>query len=99
SLARICGFNEMFFYRCCAFFNTIVQVADQKSPDNLAVNQHKSHIIDYVTALIRGWESDPERFTVKFALLVDGAAVTAVREEILTAAVHAQKISEQPLYR
>jgi AcrR family transcriptional regulator len=81
-------------FRGCAFINTIVETADPDSPAHRAADHHKKRVIAYLTGLLA--DSGVERaedVARQFALLIDGALVTAMREGRPDAADRAKAIA------
>jgi AcrR family transcriptional regulator len=82
-------------FRGCAFINTMVESADPGSAAHRVAAEHKERVIAYLerllaTAQIR--ESAP--LARQFALLMDGAIVTALRERTTTPAIRARAMAE-----
>ncbi|WP_433197432.1 TetR/AcrR family transcriptional regulator [Nocardia sp. CA-107356] len=85
-------------FRGCAFINTMVEVADPDSAAHHAADRHKRRVIDYLTELLTAaGRSDAQELAAEFALLVDGAIVTAVREGSPAAAARARTIAHHLL--
>jgi len=85
-------------FRGCAFINTMVEVADVRSPAHRAADRHKRRVVDYLTKLLAAaGRSDAPALAVEFALLVDGAIVTAVREGTPAAADRARNMARRLL--
>lgn len=68
-------------FRGCAFINTIVETADAGSAAHRAADEHKRAMTAYLEGLLAdaGW-SEAESLAEQQLLLMDGATVTAVRE-------------------
>jgi AcrR family transcriptional regulator len=85
-------------FRGCAFINTIIEVADPASAAHHAADRHKRRVIEYLTQLLRdAGRSDAQDLAGQFALLIDGAVVTAVRENAPDAAWRARAIAARLL--
>jgi AcrR family transcriptional regulator len=85
-------------FRGCAFINTIVEAADATSPAHRAADRHKRRVIAYLTELLAAaGQPDPEGLARQFALLIDGALVTAVRESSPDAAARAGEVAARLL--
>lgn len=68
-------------FRGCAFINTMVEAADPDSPAHRVAAEHKERVVGYVAGLLRtAGRPDPEGLARQFAMLMDGAIVTALRE-------------------
>jgi AcrR family transcriptional regulator len=78
-------------FRGCAFINTMIETADPESPAFQAAAEHKTHVIAYLDNLLtEAGRPDHRTLARQFALLVDGAIVTAVRERTTDAATMAK---------
>ncbi|WP_406235182.1 TetR/AcrR family transcriptional regulator [Nocardia sp. NBC_01009] len=85
-------------FRGCAFINTMVEVADPTAAAHQAADRHKRRVIDYLTELLTAaGRSDAPELAAEFALLVDGAIVTSVREASPAAAHRARAIAARLL--
>ncbi|WP_433626504.1 TetR/AcrR family transcriptional regulator [Nocardia sp. CA-120079] len=85
-------------FRGCAFINTMVEVADPDSAAHHAADRHKRSVIDYLAELLAAaGRSDAPELAAEFALLVDGAIVTSVREATPAAADRARAIAQRLL--
>ncbi|MFC4127879.1 TetR/AcrR family transcriptional regulator [Nocardia rhizosphaerae] len=85
-------------FRGCAFINTMVEVADPDSPAHRVADRHKRRVIEYLAELLAAaGRSDAEELAVEFALLIDGAIVTALREASPAAAARAGRIAARLL--
>ncbi|MEV2224852.1 TetR/AcrR family transcriptional regulator [Nocardia vinacea] len=85
-------------FRGCAFINTMVEVADPSSAAHQAADRHKRRVIDYLGEILTAaGRSDAEELATEFALLVDGAIVTSVREATPAAADRARVIAQRLL--
>ncbi|MEU2257325.1 TetR/AcrR family transcriptional regulator [Nocardia xishanensis] len=81
-------------FRGCAFINTMIEVADRDSAAHRVADRHKRRVIEYLGELLTAaGRSDAEELAGEFALLVDGAIVTAVREGTPDAARRAGAIA------
>jgi AcrR family transcriptional regulator len=82
-------------FRGCAFINTMVEEADQTSAAHLVAAEHKEKVIAYLDGLLAaGGYREHEQLARQFALLGDGAIVTALREGTTDAAVRARAVAE-----
>lgn len=87
-------------FRGCAFINTMVEVADPTSAAHRVADRHKRHVIDYLNEILTdAGRSDARELASAFALLIDGAIVTSVRETTPAAAERAREIARQLLDR
>ncbi|MEV5835671.1 TetR/AcrR family transcriptional regulator [Nocardia sp. NPDC052112] len=85
-------------FRGCAFINTMVEVADPDAAAHHAADRHKRRVIEYLAEILTAaGRSDAEELAAEFALLVDGAIVTAVRENSPAAADRAGVIARRLL--
>ncbi|MEV6063542.1 TetR/AcrR family transcriptional regulator [Nocardia asteroides] len=85
-------------FRGCAFINTMIEVADPTSPAHQVADCHKRRVITYLTELLTAAnQPDPELLAPQLALLIDGAIVTAVRENSPAAANRAATIAARLL--
>ncbi|MEV0029230.1 TetR/AcrR family transcriptional regulator [Nocardia sp. NPDC050793] len=81
-------------FRGCAFINTMIEVADRDSAAHRVADRHKRRVIEYLGELLTAaGRADAEELAGEFALLVDGAIVTAVREGTPDAARRAGTIA------
>ncbi|WP_431966347.1 TetR/AcrR family transcriptional regulator [Nocardia sp. bgisy134] len=81
-------------FRGCAFINTMIEVADRDSAAHRVADRHKRRVIEYLGELLTAaGRADAEELAGEFALLVDGAIVTAVREGTSDAARRAGVIA------
>lgn len=80
-------------FRGCAFINTIVELSNLAHPAAQAARRHK----EQVTAMLEGYLEAAGYTTPTlasdFMLLIDGAIVTALREQAPDAALRAQRIA------
>ncbi|QIS08073.1 TetR/AcrR family transcriptional regulator [Nocardia arthritidis] len=85
-------------FRGCAFINTMVEVADRESAAHRVADRHKQHVAEYLAELLAAaGQPDAATLAKEFALLVDGAIVTALREGTPEAAARARAIAERLL--
>ncbi|PXX71373.1 TetR family transcriptional regulator [Nocardia tenerifensis] len=85
-------------FRGCAFINTMVEVADPTAAAHRVADRHKRHVIEYLTELLTAaGRSDADTLAPAFALLIDGAIVTSVREATPEAARRAGEIARRLL--
>ncbi|WP_405182727.1 TetR/AcrR family transcriptional regulator [Nocardia sp. NBC_01377] len=85
-------------FRGCAFINTMIEMADPDSPAHRVADMHKRRVIDYLAELLQdAGRPDAAELAAEFALLVDGAIVTAVRESSPAAAARARAIAARLL--
>ncbi|MGV9611779.1 TetR/AcrR family transcriptional regulator [Nocardia xishanensis] len=85
-------------FRGCAFINTMIEVADRDSAAHRVADRHKRRVIEYLGELLTAaGRSDADELASEFALLVDGAIVTAVREGTPDAAERARAIARRLL--
>jgi AcrR family transcriptional regulator len=81
-------------FRGCAFINTMVESADPDSSAHRVAAQHKAEVAAYVeTLLTDAGVSEPAALAPQFALLMDGALVTALRERTPDAAFRARAVA------
>ncbi|MEV0296608.1 TetR family transcriptional regulator [Nocardia sp. NPDC050710] len=81
-------------FRGCAFINTMIEVADPRSAAHQVADRHKRRVIAYLAELLEAaGHTDAAELAAEFALLVDGAIVTAVREASPAAAERARAIA------
>ncbi|MFJ7909202.1 TetR/AcrR family transcriptional regulator [Kitasatospora sp. NPDC096204] len=82
-------------YRGCVAINTMTEIADPASPARRMAALHKTRVIELVEQLMRGADVPrPGERARQFALLMDGAIVTALREGTPDAAWRARGIAE-----
>ncbi|MER7756292.1 TetR/AcrR family transcriptional regulator [Kitasatospora sp. NPDC097643] len=82
-------------YRGCVAINTMTEIADPASPARRMAALHKTRVITLVEQLMRDADvPQPGVRARQFALLMDGAIVTALREGTPDAAVRARSIAE-----
>jgi AcrR family transcriptional regulator len=81
-------------FRGCAFINAMAELGDRDHPGYLAALEHKTRVQDYVRGLLKdsGYR-DTGALAKRFMLLIDGAMVTAYREQSPAAARHAREIA------
>ncbi|MGW5308351.1 TetR/AcrR family transcriptional regulator [Nocardia thailandica] len=81
-------------FRGCAFINTMIEVADPTSAAHQVADRHKRRVIAYLTDLLTAaGHPTPAPTAAELALLIDGAIVTAVRENTPAAAHRAATIA------
>lgn len=81
-------------FRGCAFINTMVETADPDSPAHRVAARHKERVIELLTRILTdAGAPEPAGLAVEFALLVDGAIVTALRERTPAAAHRARSVA------
>lgn len=79
-------------FRGCAFINATVELADARHPARRPVMRHKQRDREYVQALATAaGVSDPATLSRQIMLLVEGAIVTALVQDDLSAAVNAKE--------
>jgi AcrR family transcriptional regulator len=78
-------------FRGCAFINTIVETADPTSAAHRVADEHKRKLTAYVAGLLAdaGYR-DHKVLAGQLVLLMDGALVTALREQSASAAERAK---------
>lgn len=81
-------------FRGCAFLNTIIELARSDHPAAQAARAHKNA----VTLLIEGYlegagYSAPKEIAVLFMQLIDGALITALRDQTPEAALRAKHLA------
>ncbi|MET7304617.1 TetR family transcriptional regulator [Embleya sp. NPDC005575] len=82
-------------FRGCAFINTMIESADPDSPAHRVAAAHKEHVVDYLEQLLTGADvPEPALQARQFALLMDGAIVTALRERTPAPADRARRLAE-----
>ncbi|MFI6581040.1 TetR/AcrR family transcriptional regulator [Embleya sp. NPDC050493] len=82
-------------YRGCAFINTMVESADPDSPAHRVAAAHKESVVAYLEQLLSTAEvAEPALQARQFALLMDGAIVTALRERTPAPAARARRLAE-----
>ncbi|MYS87306.1 TetR/AcrR family transcriptional regulator [Embleya scabrispora] len=82
-------------FRGCAFINTMIESADPDSPAHRVAAAHKERVVDYLEQLLTAAEvTEPALQARQFALLMDGAIVTALRERTPTPAARARRLAE-----
>lgn len=82
-------------YRGCAFINSIVELADPEHAAHRAADRHKRDVMAYYAqVLASAGYAAPSVLAGQFALLVDGAMVTALRENAPDAALRARAVAE-----
>ncbi|MFE6051465.1 hypothetical protein ACFQ6N_11940 [Kitasatospora sp. NPDC056446] len=85
-------------YRGCVAITTMTEIADPASPARLMAALHKTRVIDLLEQLLRTADiPHPADRAKQFALLMDGAIVTALREGTPDAAWRARTIAESLL--
>ncbi|WP_225731983.1 MULTISPECIES: TetR/AcrR family transcriptional regulator [unclassified Nocardia] len=85
-------------FRGCAFINTMIEVADRDCAAHQVADRHKQHVAEYLAELLTAaGQPDASTLAKEFALLVDGAIVTALREGTPEAAARARAIAERLL--
>lgn len=81
-------------YRGCAFINSIVELADPEHGAHRAADQHKRDVMHYYSTLLEeAGYAEPAILASQFGLLVDGALVTALREDSPAAADRARAVA------
>ncbi|GCD94555.1 TetR/AcrR family transcriptional regulator [Embleya hyalina] len=82
-------------FRGCAFINTMVESADPDGSAHRVAADHKERVVAYLEQLLTAARvSEPDLLAREFALLVDGAIVTALRERTPAPAVRARRIAQ-----
>ncbi|TYC66518.1 TetR/AcrR family transcriptional regulator [Streptomyces sp. CB01881] len=82
-------------YRGCVAINTMTEISDRTSPARHMAALHKTRVIELVEQLMRDADvPEPEVRAKQFALLMDGAIVTALREGTPDSAWRARGIAE-----
>ncbi|WP_331767004.1 TetR family transcriptional regulator [Embleya sp. NBC_00896] len=82
-------------FRGCAFINTMIETADPDSPAHHVAAEHKERVIDYLEQLLGAADApEPAAQARQFALLMDGAIVTALRERTPAPATRARRVAE-----
>ncbi|MFD5465717.1 TetR/AcrR family transcriptional regulator [Kitasatospora sp. NPDC127059] len=85
-------------YRGCVAINTMTEIADPSSPARRMAALHKTRVIELVEQLLCDADiPQPAVRAKQFALLMDGAIVTALREGTPEAAWRARSIAESLL--
>jgi len=81
-------------FRGCAFINAMAELEDREHPGYVAASEHKARVQDYVRGLLQasGYR-DAGSLAKRFMVLIDGALVTAYREQSPEAAHHAREIA------
>ncbi|MGK4595024.1 TetR/AcrR family transcriptional regulator [Amycolatopsis sp. w19] len=81
-------------FRGCAFINTMVETADPASPVHAVAAEHKAALTEYLAGLLAdAGRTDVGELAAQLVLIVDGAIVTAVRENAPDAAVRGKGIA------
>lgn len=81
-------------FRGCAFTNTIIEFSNPEHPGALAARQHKQQLVILLERyLSEAGYINAAALALDFMLLVDGALVTALREQQPEAALRARKIA------
>jgi AcrR family transcriptional regulator len=81
-------------FRGCAFINTMVEAADPASHAFRAAAEHKRRVLAYLDQLLaQAGYARHEALARQFALLVDGAIVTALRERTVEPAARAKAVA------
>ena len=81
-------------YRGCAFINCIIELADSEHGAHRAADQYKRDVMHcYSMLLEQAGYAEPAVLASQFALLVDGALVTALRENSPAAADRAKAVA------
>ncbi|GAA3761537.1 AcrR family transcriptional regulator [Spinactinospora alkalitolerans] len=87
-------------FRGCASVNAMVEAADPDSPAFRVAAEHKRSVIAYLDGLLaEAGHEDHQRIAERFMLLIDGATVTALREQGSAAAQHARAMAQSLLDR
>ncbi|MES2047236.1 MAG: TetR/AcrR family transcriptional regulator [Pseudomonadota bacterium] len=85
-------------FRGCAFTNTIIELSNSDHPGALAARQHKQQVVAllerYLSEAGQTSEVDIPALAADLMLLVDGALVTALREQKPDAALRAKRIAK-----
>lgn len=82
-------------FRGCAFINTMIESADPDSPAHRVAAAHKEHVVDYLEQLLTAAGiAEPAVQASRFALLMDGAIVTALRERTPAPAARARHLAQ-----
>ncbi|MGA5822736.1 TetR/AcrR family transcriptional regulator [Kitasatospora sp. NPDC094028] len=85
-------------YRGCVAITTMTEIADRSSPARRMAALHKTRVVELVEQLMRDADVPESGVRAKqFALLMDGAIVTALREGTPEAAWRARGIAESLL--
>ena len=82
-------------FRGCAFQNTIVELARADHPAVIAARAHKAAVTSMLKGYLSGagYGAAAGDLAVQFMQLIDGALVTAVREQQPDAALRARQIA------
>ncbi|MFC0681258.1 TetR/AcrR family transcriptional regulator [Lysobacter korlensis] len=83
-------------FRGCAFLNTMVESADPASAAHRVAAQHKRQVIAFLSDLLAPLGIDGQQaqsLAHRLMLLMDGAIVTAVREQSTQPAAHAREMA------
>lgn len=81
-------------FRGCAFINTMIEMADGDHMAHQAAAEHKQKVHKIIRSLLSdAGIKKPDELAKAFLLLMDGAIVTAVREQKPGAAKAAKKIA------
>ncbi|MFJ1798411.1 MULTISPECIES: TetR/AcrR family transcriptional regulator [unclassified Streptomyces] len=82
-------------FRGCAFINAVAETASPRSDVHRLATEHKSRVTDFLDRLIEeAGHPRHQELAEQFALLMDGAIVTAMREQTGEPARRARKIAE-----
>lgn len=81
-------------FRGCPFINAVVEVADPSHPAHLAAERHRASNTAQLAAILDGAGWDGAKLAPAFALLVDGALVTALQEPGREPAERARSLAE-----
>ena len=82
-------------FRGCAFQNTMVELARVDHPAAIAARGHKAAVISLLKRYLTeaGYESTADELALQFMQLIDGALITAVREQRPDAALRAKQMA------
>lgn len=79
-------------FRGCAFINSAVELADPDHPGYQVSLRHQKVIADYLLNLAKAAElTNPEKVTQQLVILVNGATIVAMMQQISDAAQQAKQ--------
>jgi AcrR family transcriptional regulator len=78
-------------FRGCAFINTMAEISDQDSEAFHVACAHKTRVVELLRRILSdAGYADDEELAAQFAVLIDGATVTALRQHSPEAAGRAR---------
>ncbi|MDQ3139966.1 MAG: TetR/AcrR family transcriptional regulator [Pseudomonadota bacterium] len=82
-------------FRGCPFINTVIELADPKHQGHKTAEQHRASNLGQLRDMLDDAGLDGDRLAPHFALLIDGALVTALQERGPAPAMRAKEMAAQ----